>query len=60
MDHYLRRRPGTRIASLSFRAMRPLFDTAPFDLCGRITPDGAELWVRAPSGETAMTLSLVA
>jgi 3-methylfumaryl-CoA hydratase len=34
------------VASFSFRAIRPLFDTAPFSVCGKPAPDGktAQLW----------------
>jgi len=58
VDHYLRRRPASRLARLSFRALSPLFDTAPFMLCGREAERGADLWAAAPSGKPAMTLSL--
>jgi 3-methylfumaryl-CoA hydratase len=58
VDHYLRHRPGSRIAKLSFRAPSPLFDTAPFTLCGRKAERGADLWAAGPSGQRAMTLAL--
>ena len=58
MDHYLRRHPGARIAAFSFRAQSPLFDTAPFDLNGRETADGAELWASAADGRAAMKATL--
>lgn len=54
LDHYLRRHPGARITGFSFRAQSPLFDIAPFDLNGRETTDGAELWASAEDGRTAM------
>ena len=57
-DHFLRQAPGARLAALQFRAQRPLFDTAPFALCGARTLEGADLWAQNPSGETAMSLSL--
>lgn len=44
-----------RVARFSFRAMSPIFDVAPFSVCGE--PDGqraARLWIRGPAGETAM------
>ena len=46
-------RPVSRFA---FRALSPIFDTAPFSVCGE--PDGtagARLWIRGPRGETAMS-----
>jgi 3-methylfumaryl-CoA hydratase len=58
VDHFLRRRPRARIARLQFRARAPLFDIAPFELCGRLQEGGARLWTRGPSGETAMELTL--
>jgi len=55
MDHFLRARPGTRVARFSFRAQRPLFDIAPFDLCLTETAKGAEIWARNRVGEVAVT-----
>ncbi|MBV8798815.1 MAG: MaoC family dehydratase N-terminal domain-containing protein [Alphaproteobacteria bacterium] len=59
-DHFLRQHPRTPLAKLRFRAHRPLFDTAPFDLCGCRAEGGADLWARGPSGEIAtfMTVAL--
>jgi 3-methylfumaryl-CoA hydratase len=54
LDHYLRRHPGAAIAGFSFRAQSPLYDTAPFDLNGRETADGAQLWAMAADGQVAM------
>ena len=47
--------PGRRIKTVSVRARAPLFDTAPFDVVGRPTPDGngAELWTVTPQGTIA-------
>lgn len=47
--------PDRRIKTLSVRARAPLFDTAPFDVVGRPTPDGngAELWTVTPQGTIA-------
>jgi 3-methylfumaryl-CoA hydratase len=41
------------------RARAPLFDTAPFDLVGRPTQDGAacEMWALTPSGNIAVEAS---
>jgi 3-methylfumaryl-CoA hydratase len=58
VDHFLRRHPQARLASLQFRARRPLFDTAAFELCGAMRKSGALLWARGPHGETAMELAL--
>jgi 3-methylfumaryl-CoA hydratase len=47
--------PGRMIRTLVVRARAPLFDTAPFDVIGRPTPDGkgAELWTVTPQGTIA-------
>ncbi len=55
MDHFLRARPGARVVSFAFRAQRPLFDIAPFDVCLAETAGGAEIWARNPAGEVAVT-----
>ena len=50
--------PGRAIERFSFRAVAPLFDEAPFTLCGRPAEDGAvELWAETPGGRLAMTVS---
>jgi len=55
MDHFLRAHPGAAVTHFSFRARRPLFDTAPFDLCLKKKSGGAELWARDAAGAAAMT-----
>ncbi len=49
-------RPQARIAGFEFRALSPIFDTAPFTVAGRPAPDDtfAELWVADPCGQLAM------
>jgi 3-methylfumaryl-CoA hydratase len=44
------------VASFSFRAMRPLFDIAPFSLCGKPVPDAktGQLWAVDSQGWLAM------
>ena len=56
VDHFLRHQPKARIAKIAFRARRPLFVGEPFDLCGRRTQAGAELWAQDSSGQPAMDL----
>lgn len=51
MDHFLRANPAANLKAFEFRAQRPLFDTAPFDLC---LSNGGELRARSSTGETAM------
>jgi 3-methylfumaryl-CoA hydratase len=59
LDHYLRRRPGARIAAFEFRAESPLFDRQPFTLNGDETGEGAALWALAPDGRIAMRARVV-
>jgi 3-methylfumaryl-CoA hydratase len=49
-------RPKTRIAKFQFRALSPIFDTAPFTVAGKLDDDGqgADLWVANPQGKLAM------
>ncbi len=56
VDLLRRERPGAELASFSFKALQPLFDTQPFTLCGRMSEGsaGAELWARDPHGVLAM------
>ena len=48
--------PSAQLAQFSFRAVSPLFDLAPFDLCARPSDDGGsvELWARNADGGLAM------
>jgi 3-methylfumaryl-CoA hydratase len=61
VDLARRERPGERIASFEFRAVSPLFDTAPFTVAGRPSPNqtSASLWAEGPSGTLAMSGDLV-
>jgi 3-methylfumaryl-CoA hydratase len=47
--------PGRTLKTFTVRARAPLFDTAPFDVVGRPTPEGngAELWTVTPKGTIA-------
>ncbi|MBE7942403.1 MULTISPECIES: MaoC family dehydratase N-terminal domain-containing protein [Ramlibacter] len=49
--------PGRALAAFEFRALGPLFDIAPFEVCGRIEGDAATLWARGPQGQLAMQAS---
>ncbi len=55
MDHFLRHAGGVQVSAFTFRAERPLFDTAPFDLCLAESDAGANLWASAANGTTAFT-----
>jgi 3-methylfumaryl-CoA hydratase len=47
--------PGRRIVAYSTQARAPLFDTAPFELRGRPSAKGCELWAVTPEGTVAMS-----
>ena len=56
LDLLRRNRPQARVKSFTFRALRPLFDTAPFTACGLPCPDAnsADLWTRDAQGAATM------
>ncbi len=56
VDLLRRSMPDARLARFEFRAMRPVFDTAPFQLCGRPAdePGKVLLWARDNDGHLAM------
>jgi len=54
LDLVDRHLPGARIASFTFRARAPVFDTAPFDVCGARQGSTVRLWTLAPDGRIAM------
>ena len=45
MVELARREGGRAVLRFQFRALAPVFDTAPFTVCGQPTQDGAALWV---------------
>lgn len=45
---------GSRLETFAFRGAAPLFDSAPFAVCGDPTTDGADLWAETPDGGVAM------
>ena len=47
--------PGRTVTSFTFRSAAPLFEGAPFEACGKLVADGAELWARSAEGHRAMT-----
>lgn len=46
--------PGTRVERYAFRALRPVFDTAPFHVCGRRDDARALLWIEDAAGALCM------
>lgn len=57
VDLLTRNLPDIGLSAFEFRALRPLFDTAPFTLCARPESDDqtARLWVSDPDGFLAMS-----
>jgi len=47
--------PGRQIVGYATQARAPLFDNAPFELRGRPTARGCELWAVTPEGTVAMS-----
>jgi len=60
VDLLRRNMPGVAIAAFEFRALKPLFDIAPFHVCGQPQDDGrsVKLWARDAEGHLAMDMSL--
>jgi len=54
LDLVRRERPDARIGRFVFRAVRPVFDVAPFQLCGAPEGGAARLWVADAQGALAM------
>ena len=50
--------PGRRVLAYGTQARAPLFDTAPFELRGRPTPNGCECWAVTPEGTVAMSADI--
>lgn len=48
--------PQAKVSSFNFRAVRPLFDTSVFRVCGKLADDGksAQLWAQDSEGWLAM------
>ncbi len=49
-----RRHDSRPVASFSFRALSPVFDTTPFSVCGTPDADGARVWIRRADGALCM------
>jgi len=56
-----RQRPGLRVSRFEFRAVHPLFDIDPFEVCCRFGGGtGIDLWARDKAGRLAMRARLEA
>ena len=56
MDLLRRQMPQAQVKKFEFRAVRPCFDTAPFQVCGKVDVDGKtiQLWAQDMDGFLAM------
>nr|WP_311527002.1 MaoC family dehydratase N-terminal domain-containing protein [uncultured Ralstonia sp.] len=56
VDLLRRHMPDAQLTGFAFRAVRPLFDIAPFSVCGKPEADGktVKLWAKDASGWLAM------
>jgi 3-methylfumaryl-CoA hydratase len=56
VDLVRRERPAAGIQRFAFRALRPVFDVAPFAVCGAPIAGSRDvrLWIRDPDGQLAM------
>ncbi len=59
MEALSRAHPDRTVRRFEFKAVSPLFDTAPFSVNGKLTGDIADLWARGPQGQLAMRASAV-
>ena len=58
LDLLRRQLPSAQVRRFSFKAMQPIFDTAPFSVCGRMESDKTiRLWAVTPAGHLAMDAS---
>jgi len=56
-----RQRPGLRVGRFEFKAVHPLFDVDPFEVCCRFgSGNGIDLWARDKEGHLAMRARLEA
>jgi 3-methylfumaryl-CoA hydratase len=52
---YATMHPSACVSRFRFRALRPIFDLAPFQLCLAHTRQGADLWTCDHHGVVTMT-----
>jgi 3-methylfumaryl-CoA hydratase len=58
MDLLRRQRPDAKVTHFAFKAVQPIFDTAPFEVCGRMEDERhVKLWACTPDGHVAMDAS---
>jgi 3-methylfumaryl-CoA hydratase len=57
METLRREHPDKTVRSFEFKAVGPLFDTAPFTVNGKLEGGTARLWARGPEGQLAIQAS---
>lgn len=57
LEELRRAHPGKTVRNFEFKAVSPLFDTAPFTVNGKLEGPAARLWARGPQGQLAMQAS---
>ena len=58
LDLLRRQLPAVQVRRFEFKAMKPIFDIAPFSVCGRMDGDRTvRLWASTPEGHLAMDAS---
>ena len=57
LEELRRTHPKRTIRTFEFKAVSPLFDTAPFTVNGKLEDHTARLWARGPQGQLAMQAS---
>jgi 3-methylfumaryl-CoA hydratase len=58
LDLLRRELPDATVTRFEFRAVMPIFDVAPFEVCGRLAADRqVQLWAVTPEGHVAMNAS---
>ncbi|HTN66372.1 MAG TPA: MaoC family dehydratase N-terminal domain-containing protein [Burkholderiaceae bacterium] len=60
MDLLGRNLPAAAVTAFQFRAVKPLFDTAPFFVCGKPEPDGKTVRLWAMDAQGALTMDATA
>jgi 3-methylfumaryl-CoA hydratase len=55
LDLLRRHAPGANVTRFNFRAVSPLFDTAPFVVCGKPEGGMVHLWAKDAAGHLAMS-----
>lgn len=54
LDLLRRQLPSAQVRRFAFKAMMPIFDTAPFRVCGQPQGSTVQLWAVTPEGQLAM------